>query len=397
MTQKKKSNFNIVSSPGVDQIKKQIQQYRKGRIQTFFSIAVPLLLAVIGTSLLMANHSYDKIYRTVSYSSSTSDNSQYVPFKNGIVRYNKDGVTFLNKQNEEKWIYASQFTTPVMDAAENAFAVADIGGNIIQVFSKDGLKGEIETTLPIEKISVSDQGIVSVILKNEMSPVIMTYDATGNMLIENQVDIKNLGYPTAIEMSPDGTVLAVAYLDVSSVILKTKVVCYNFGESGDSEKNYEVSVEEYQDSMIPELYFMGESTLVAVSDHSFIIYEGKTTPVKKEEVEIRQEIKSAFHTDKYIGFIMLNEDKSGYEAKLYNKSGSKVMSRSFSGEYSNVQMYEDEIIMYSGSQCCIITNTGVLRFAGDLKANSLLVIPASGMNKYLVMSTNELRTVYLLN
>ena len=35
------------------------------------------------------------------------------------------------------------------------------------IFQREGLKGEIKTTLPIEKISVSEQGIVSVIVKNE--------------------------------------------------------------------------------------------------------------------------------------------------------------------------------------------------------------------------------------
>ena len=35
------------------------------------------------------------------------------------------------------------------------------------VVQEDGIKGEIETTLPIEKIAVSRQGIVSAILKNE--------------------------------------------------------------------------------------------------------------------------------------------------------------------------------------------------------------------------------------
>ena len=57
--------------------------------------------------------------------------------------------------------------------------VADSGGNNILVFSEEGLKGEIETTLPIERITVSDQGIVSVVLRNENTPEIITYDAAG--------------------------------------------------------------------------------------------------------------------------------------------------------------------------------------------------------------------------
>ncbi len=57
------------------------------------------------------------------------------------------------------------------------------------VFTEDGLKGEIETTLPIEKISVSNQGIVSAILKNENTPRIISYDATGNILVEQQITL----------------------------------------------------------------------------------------------------------------------------------------------------------------------------------------------------------------
>ena len=66
------------------------------------------------------------------------------------------------------------------------------------VFSEEGLKGEIETTLPIEKIVISNQGIVSVLLRNETSPTIMTYDATGNILAEMQISTGTTGYPTAM-------------------------------------------------------------------------------------------------------------------------------------------------------------------------------------------------------
>lgn len=392
----KKSNLKPSKSAKIEGLKRQIKNIRKSMTKNTASLIIPILMAVLGTGLLIANHPYNTIYRTSSYKKETTDAHQYATFNNRIIRYNKDGVALLNRKNDELWLHSSQFGTPILDVGKNVFAVADSGGNAIQIFGKDGLIGEIETKLPIEKISVSDQGIISVILKNEMSPVIMTYDSVGNVLVENQISAGSMGYPTAIELSPDGTVLAVSYLDVSSATMKSKVICYNFGEEGKKADNYEVSVEEYIDAYIPELYFMGDSTLVAVSDHSFVVYEGAKSPSKKEEVQISQQIKNVFHTDKYIGFILLNEEKSGYEARLYNKNGHQIMNRAFTGEYANVQMYEDEIIMYTGSQCCIITKTGLMKFEGDLKADALLVLDTKGMNKYLVMSANELRTVHLV-
>lgn len=398
MAQKKKFKFKSrsVIFPKMGGLKKWIKNIKKIKWKNNSSLILPIILAVIGTGLLVTTHSYDTIYRTVSYKKETTDAHTFAAFKNGVIRYNKDGVAFLNRRNDELWIHSSQFGTPILDVSEDAFAIADVGGNAIQVFTEQGLKGEIETKLPIEKISISGQGIVSVILKSELSSVIVTYDSTGNVLVENQINAVSMGYPTALELSPDGTMLAVAYLDVSSAAVNTKVICYNFGTAGEKNKNYEASVEEYKDAYIPELYYMNDSTLVAVSDQSFIVYEGKEKPIKKKEVAIDQQIKSVFHTDKYIGFILLNESKSGYEARLYNKNGQQVMNRSFEGEYTKVQMQDDEIIMYTGSHCCILTKTGLVKFEGNLKTDAELVLETKGLNKYLVMSANELRTVRLL-
>ena len=101
------------------------------------------------------------------------------------MRYNRDGVVFLNKKNEEKWIQSTQLKNPIIEVKEKAFAVGDIGGNSILVFSEEGLKGEIETSLPIENMAISDQGIVTVLLKNETAPKIISYDAMGNVLVEH--------------------------------------------------------------------------------------------------------------------------------------------------------------------------------------------------------------------
>lgn len=394
MAQKKKPYLKLVRPLNLDEINRRAKHYRRKQMKKLAGHVLLGVMTVSGTWMLIMNHSYDTVYRSASYRRNTSDTSDYAAFGDGIIRYTRDGVTYLNRRNKEQWIQPSQFKNPSADVRENVFAVGDIGGNAIQVFDVEGLKGEIETTHPIEKFTVSDQGIVSAVLKNESMPQIVTYDAVGNILVENQVSAAD-GYPTALEMSPDGNVLMVSYLSSVGSVLKSKVVCYNFGEAGAEQTDKQVGTEEYEDSVIPEIYFMDESVSVAVGDHSFAVYEGGQVPVKKREIQVGQEIRSSFHTEKYIGFVLLNQEKSGYEVRLYNKAGKQVMNRAFTGEYSNVQMVGDEIIMYEGSACCIITKAGVPRFKGDLKIDALLMVPAAGFNKYLVMSTNELRAIYL--
>lgn len=395
MAQKKNPNLMLVEPPDMERRKKKRPGYRRMRFKKITMAVVLISMVVLGTYLLLTNHRYHTIYETASYKRETSNNNWYAAFRNGIIRYSKNGVTYLNRRNEVLWIQPAQFQNPVIDISGRTFAVADSGGNSVQVFTEDGLKGEFETNLPIEKFSISNQGIVSAILKNENSPMIVTYDSTGNILVENQVVTGSLGYPTALAMSPDGNVLVVSYLDMKSGVLKSRVASYNFSEEGAEKENHQVGMEEYEDSIMPEVFFMDGFTSVAVGDHSFAISEGWEVPEKKTEIHISQEIKSAFHTDRYIGFVLLNEEKSGYELRLYDKSGKQVMNRAIAGEYGNVQMAGNEIILYEGNRCSIYTSTGMPRFDGNLEEDVLMMVPTEGINQYLVMSTDELRVIYL--
>lgn len=395
MAQKTRENLKVVKLPDMDKLRQNTRKIHAAKLKRWGGPAIILVLAVIGTFLLIGNHSYHVIVNTTSYTRETTDTNYYVAFGNGIICYNRDGVTFLSRQNEEQWIQSGEFQNPVIDVNGESFAIGDAGGNSIQVFTSEGLKGEFETTLPIEKIAVSSQGVVSAILKNGDTPSVVTYDAVGNILAENNVNISGIGYPTAVEMSSDGTVLMVSYLDTGSSILKSRVICYNFGDAGAEAENHQVGSEEYEDVIIPELFYMNDSTAVAVSDNSFILYSGGDSPEKIKEVSIGQEIRSVFHTEKYIGFVLLNEEKSGYEVRLYNRSGTEIMEYELSGEYSNVEMKGNDIFLYEGSNLCIIRKNGVLRYEGDMGTTILGVFPGSGINKYLVMDANELQVIYL--
>ncbi|HJB00061.1 MAG TPA: hypothetical protein H9780_02720 [Candidatus Mediterraneibacter merdavium] len=396
MSQKKKVRFKILAAPDdLSEIKNKVKKFRVRKLRKLLVPAVLILLAVCGTYLLLKNQTYMQARTAREYPVDISDTSSYARFGDGIVRYNRDGVVFLNKKNEEQWIQPAQIQNPIIVVKDKAFAVADNGGNNIMVFTEEGLKGEIETTLPIEKIAVSDQGIVSAVLKDENSPKIISYDATGNILVEQKTTAGTTGYPAALELSDDGRVLAVSYLYTEGAAIKSKVVFYNFGETGQGKTDNIVSSEEYNDTVAAEIFFMGEDRSVVVGDNGFTIYKGKEEPQKEKEITVGQEIQSVFHSDQYIGFVLLNRDKSGYEVRLYNRLGDQVLNRDIPAKYDNVKIDGDEIIMFDGTKCCIVSATGIIRFNGDIKINALEMFRAPGLNRYYVMSVDELRVIYL--
>ena len=132
-----------------------------------------------------------------------ADNS-YEEFAEGVLKFSRDGIAYLDDSGQEQWNLPYQIKNPFLDVNSESAAVADKGGNNIMVFQKDGLKGEIKTTLPIEKIAVSEQGIVAAVLKNESTPQIICYDIAGNVLVEHKSSMVGIGYPVDIAISPDG-------------------------------------------------------------------------------------------------------------------------------------------------------------------------------------------------
>lgn len=396
MSQKKKTNFKILMPPDdLSDIKKNIKKFRIKKLRKMLVPAVLLFLAVCGTYLLLKNQTYSQVRTAQQYMADISDASSYARFQKGVVRYNRDGVVFLNNRNEEQWIQPAQIRTPVIVTSEEAFAVADNGGNNIMVFTAQGLKGEIETTLPIEKIAVSNQGIVSAVLRDENSPKIVSYDATGNILVEQKASVGTTGYPTALSLSNDGRMLAVSYLYTEGRVIRSRVVFYNFGEKGQEKADNIVASDEYDDTVTADIFFMGQDRIVAAGDNGFIVYQGREEPRKEKEVKVDQEIQSAFHSDQYIGFVLLNEEKSGYEVRLYNRLGEQVINRAIPAKYDHVKMDGDEILMFDGTGCCIVTATGIIKYKGDIGLQTLEMFRAPGLNRYYVMSVDELRIIYL--
>lgn len=396
MPNSKNTNLHLAKPQDETEKKRKIKRYRKYKIRQWAIIGGILVLILTGTYLMLTTRQYAKVSEVKSYTNAGADNNAYQQFGEGVIRYSNDGIVFLNTGNVEIWNQPYQIKKPIIAMNEEAFVVADSGGNSIMVFTEEGLKGEMSTTLPIEKIAVSNQGIVSAILKNENKPQIISYDAAGNILVEQQVDTSVVGYPVSLALSPDGTLLEVSYLYTQTGVMTSKIIYYNFGTVGQGKTDNQVTADEYVNTIMPTTFFMDDTTSVVVGDRSFVIYQGTQIPEMKQTIALKKEIKSTFHTDKYVGFVLKDPDTAEYELRIYNQSGREVMSAGFTGEYSNIKMVGNEVIMYEGQKSCIYTTSGIQRFKGTLPVNALEVMPVFGINKYLVISADEAKVVRLV-
>ena len=129
MTQKKKPYLRILTPPDdLSGMMKKVRRFRYEKMRRILGIDILILLAVCGTYLLLDNQAYSKARISAQYSSDISDTSRYAQFADGIVRYNRDGVAFLNKKNEEQWMQHAQRQNTVSVVRKDSFAVSEYGG-----------------------------------------------------------------------------------------------------------------------------------------------------------------------------------------------------------------------------------------------------------------------------
>lgn len=352
---------------------------------------------VIATGVLLVNlQTYTQVRTMEVYQISGVADNSYKEFADGVLKYSRDGAAYLNDEAQEQWNQPYQVKTPFVVVNKETAAIADKGGNDIMIFKEDGLKGEIHTTLPIEKIALSEQGIVCAILKNESASQIMCYDTAGNVLVEHKTSFGGSGYPMDVALSPDGEVLQVIYLLVEQGKVKSKVVYYDFGAGGEEQEDHQIADKDYTDTILASGFFMNQSVSVVVGDCGFTIFSGDKKPSEIASITLEQEIKSVFYNEKYLGVILKSDGKSGFKVCLYNTTGKQVLEETISKDYKHIKISGNQVIMYDGKQCSIITKKGIHKFEGEFNNNIMEIIPSTGVNKYLVITANGMEEVRLV-
>lgn len=385
-----------VRKPDENNVEEKIKGHKRRALINRIITILLVISALVSTYLLIEVTTYDKMNVIQEYGDVGKDNSNYVKYADGILKYSRDGAAYLDKQGEEQWNQSYQLKNPFVYSNEGALIIGNQGGNNVYVFNEKGLTGEIHTNFPIEDAVVAENGIVAVMLKNGMTPQIICYDAAGKILVEHMASLTGIGYPIGMALSPEGTMLQVSYYCVSDGVSATKVVYYDFGANHGHKENHQVSEATYKNKMIPLSYFVNSRKSILVSDSSFMIYEGKEEPQLSKTIELEKEIQSVFYDKEYIGFVLKNAGEEKTELRLYDTNGEQKMSKTFIGEYSNIHMIDGHVLLFDGGKCAIFSRMGVQKFEGEVEMNIKEILPLTGINMYLLISNDGMKEVRLV-
>ncbi|WP_124067885.1 DUF5711 family protein [Clostridium sp. E02] len=352
-------------------IKRARVKVRKKRIKIFLVLFLILAAGGIGVYTYFTYYTY--IRYGVVWDKKLDQGSYvgYLDFGTNVLKYSKDGASYLDSQGKEVWIQSYEMKTPIASVNGDYAAIADQEGNQIYIFDKHGNTGVASTVLPVVKVTVSAHGVVAAILEDSTSNYIYFFKRDGSGI---DVQIKALlggssGYPVDVSLSPDGTQLMGAYAYLKNGALNGRVAFHNFAEIGKSIPDRLVGGfdEPYEASLVAQVHFFDDTHSCAFGDNGISFYSTKNalSPELLKQIKVEDEMKSVFCSSQYAGIIVNHpEGENPYRLDVYKSNGSLAFTKAFKYPYKQGDIDGDHVILYNEDSCRVYNMSGRLKFSG---------------------------------
>ncbi len=336
-----------------------------------------LFLVIGGIYLSFVFRQYDSYEVESSVERNDTAGTQYAEYANGILRYSNDGASYTDLDDELKWTQTYEMDQPTISICQNVVAIADIGGSDIYIMNKSGLMGNIESTEPILMIDVAKQGTIAVLSQGEKAFSLTLYDAEGSVLAAGEIYADSYGYPLALSLAPNATKLAISSVLPSQGTVSTHLVFYNFGSVGQNSEDNIVGEYTYEDTILADLEYVANDKCIAFGDAAVQIYTGSQKPQLGVTVELEEEIKSIFYSEKYFGIVTDNNDEENTRHfTVYDLKGKIAVEKDFDMDYEEIEFLSNgEICIRAEKECQIFSMYGVEKFDYDFDVELYCVIP----------------------
>ena len=365
----------------------------KIKVITIIGIVCALLLAVYLFCVYRTYNTY-KVRKTIKIETGT--NSQYQAFGEFVVKYSNDGISYING-TETIWNEAYEMKSPIVDVCGDYLAIADKNSNTIYIFNKKGKVGEVNTSYPIIKIEVAQQGVVAALLEEASANYIELYDKEGNLIVSHKSLLSENGFPLSFSISNDGEKMMTSYLSIKEGSTENQVIFYNFSNVGKDEVDRVVGTfNQYGETIVPAVYFVSNEDAIAIGDNVLTIYKMKEKPTIRKEIKFDKEIQKVFYNEKYVGLIFENsKGDTPYKMEVYSLSGEKIMSKEIEMNLDHVKFAGKNVLMYDDVTCELISLKGVVKFKHVFTKQLDAIVPMESTNTFLLMTKNKIEEISL--
>ncbi len=326
----------------------------------------------------------------------------YKSFGNNVLKYTRDGASYIDNRGENVWTESYEMKTPVVAVNGEYAAIADRQGNNIIICSTSGKVGQATTILPITRITVSSLGLVAAVVEDSTSSYIYFFRRDGSELkINVRTNMSGDGYPLDICLSRDGTQLMCSYVYLEAGEAKNRVVFYDFSEIGKNVPTRLVGGfdKPFEDTVVPRVAYLKEPFSCAFSSNGPVFFSSRNlaNPELLSQADVEGEnISGIFYSEEYVGVIVWNNGgENEKRMEVFRADGSRILNKEFTYDYTGVDIDGDLIFLYNDNSCKIFNMAGVEKLNATFDFTVTKIRKGRMPNTLLVMGPQEMRELKL--
>lgn len=373
-----------------------LARHRHVKIYTALIIFALLILMALGMYWSWKTKVYAD-YEVVQQTEWTkSSESKCINLAGFLFLYSNDGMSCTDTKGKVIWNRTYEMQNPMVRTADKTVAVGDYNGRNIYICDTQGSLGTIETTMPIRDFCVSSNGIVAAVLDDSTVTAIYLYSSAGEQLAYFKTTMSKSGYPIAIDISDDGTQVAVSYIKAEGGEISSSIGFYNFAAVGQNYTDNLVSAYGYSDAVVPLIGFMDNDTVFAVADNRLMFYQGRQKPESISDILISDEIQSVFYDESHVGLVFFNSaGETAYRMEIYDTNAVKTGELDFDLEYTDVIFDTASIVIRNDNECIIYDWDNRLKFEGSFTERVICMLPTGNISRYTIVTENARQLIEL--
>ena len=365
-------NIQLVKKNNVDQdmlsYEKNLRQHKLKTAGMVVAVIAIIGLCLYGIKISLDHRSYTTCEVVRSFDRSDTITTKYTEF---LV-----------------WSQTYNMQDPVINVCQDSLAIADRNGTDVIIFNQTGMQGQVQTLLPIRQISVSQQGVLAVLLEDGDTSRVNLYAKDGSQIVESKFELSETGYPLRIALSADATKLAVSFLQVQNGSISSCVAFYNFDSVGENYEDHLVASKILQGTVMPDVQYTDSTHCFFAGAGELLFFEGTQIPEETADVTIEQKILSIFSSSKYVGVVTEGEEKS-YALQVYNMQGKQEFRTEFDQDYTTLKFSGNNILIYNDFEYTMMNHAGNIFFEGTFEESISDLYTLSGNNRYMVLHAGK--------
>ena len=346
-------NIQLVKKNNVDQdmlsYEKNLRQHKLKTAGMVVAVIAIIGLCLYGIKISLDHRSYTTCEVVRSFDRSDTITTKYTEFLSYVIKYSKDGISCVDSENNLVWSQTYNMQDPVINVCQDSLTIADRNGTDVMIFNQTGMQGQVQTLLPIRQISVSQQGVLAVLLEDGDTSRVNLYAKDGSQIVESKF-----------------------------------VAFYNFDSVGENYEDHLVVSKILQGTVMPDVQYTDSTHCFFAGAGELLFFEGTQIPEETADVTIEQKILSIFSSSKYVGVVTEGEEKS-YALQVYNMQGKQEFRTEFDQDYTTLKFSGNNILIYNDFEYTMMNHAGNIFFEGTFEESISDLYTLSGNNRYMVL------------